>query len=54
MTDLTTDLLHDTHENDVFTITVTDDALEAAACAGAENACAFTAALCTVMADCSS
>ncbi len=47
-------LIHDTHDDDVFTIAVTDEALEAAACAGTENARAFTAALCTVMADCSS
>ncbi len=49
-----TDLIHDTHEDNIFAIAVTDEALEAAACAGTENARAFTAALCTVMADCSS
>jgi hypothetical protein len=48
------DTTNETREDDVFTITVTDEALEAAACAGTENARAFTAALCTVMADCSS
>jgi hypothetical protein len=41
-------------EDDLFTIAVMDEALEAAACAGAEGSRAFTAALCTVMADCSS
>lgn len=48
------DTINETCEDAVFTITVTDEALEAAACAGTENARAFTAALCTVMADCSS
>jgi hypothetical protein len=44
----------ETREDDLFTIAVSDEALEATACAGAEGSRAFTAALCTVMADCSS
>ncbi len=38
----------------VFAAQVTDEMLEAAACAGPEHAGVFTVALCTVMADCSS
>ncbi len=53
MTSSITDLI-ETQEDDVLTIATTDEALEAAACAGTESARAFTAALCTVMADCSS
>ncbi len=48
------DTINKTHEDDIFAITVTDETLEAAAGAGTDNAHAFTAALCTVMADCSS
>ncbi len=44
----------ETSEQDLFIVAVADEALEAAACAGTENARVFTAALCTVMADCSS
>ncbi len=41
-------------EADLLAAQVTDEMLEAAACAGPEHAGAFTVALCTVMADCSS
>ena len=41
-------------EADIFAAQVTDEMLEAAACAGPQIAGAFTVALCTVMADCSS
>ncbi len=54
MTDLITDPIRGTHQDDIFTVAVTDEVLEAAACAGTENVRALTAALCTVMADCSS
>ncbi len=56
MNDTMTDAIgaFEASEHGLFILAVTDEALEAAACAGTENARAFTAALCTVMADCSS
>jgi hypothetical protein len=50
MTDTNTKL--DVNEADILVHDVTDEALEAAACAGPASARAFTIAMCTGLAEC--
>jgi len=42
----------DVNDEQLPTFEISDEALEAAACAGAENARAFTIAMCTGQAEC--
>jgi hypothetical protein len=42
----------DLNEEEMLTHEISDEAVEAAACAGSENARAFTIAMCTGQADC--
>ena len=42
----------DLNEQEILTYAISDEALEAAACAGPENARAFTIAMCTGQSEC--
>ncbi len=42
----------DLNEEDILTYEISDESLEAAACAGLENARAFTIAMCTGQVEC--